>query len=72
MRVMNESFNLRYLVFQQSMQQENRQFTMISNIMKAKHDEAKAAGLHLHFRWHGVRLSNEHRERAARTRDHTL
>jgi hypothetical protein len=35
------SFNLQYLQLQNSMQNENRQFTMISNIMKTKNDTAK-------------------------------
>ena len=38
---MNQSFNLQYLELQQAMQDENRQFTMVSNIMKNKHDTAK-------------------------------
>jgi hypothetical protein len=42
MQEMNQSFNLQYLQLQQNMQQENRQFTMMSNIMKTKHDTAKA------------------------------
>lgn len=43
MQEMNMSFNLQYLNLQQNMQQENRQFTMMSNIMKTKHDTAKSA-----------------------------
>ena len=43
MQEMNQSFNLQYLNLQQNMQQENRQFTMMSNIMKTKHDTAKSA-----------------------------
>ena len=35
------SFNLQYLQLQNSMQNENRQFTMLSNIMKTKHDTVK-------------------------------
>jgi hypothetical protein len=35
------SFNLQYLTLQSSMQNDNRQFTMVSNIMKTKHDTAK-------------------------------
>jgi hypothetical protein len=35
------SFNLQYLQLQSSMQNENRQFTMVSNIMKTKHDTVK-------------------------------
>ena len=37
----NMSFNLRYLQLQQRMQEENRRFTLLSNIMKTKHDTAK-------------------------------
>jgi len=40
---MNQSFNLQYLGLQQQMQDENRRFTLISNIMKTKHDTAKNA-----------------------------
>jgi hypothetical protein len=35
------SFNLQYLALQNQMQNENRQFTMVSNIMKTKHDTVK-------------------------------
>ena len=35
------SFNLQYLQLQNSMQNENRQFTMVSNIMKTKNDTLK-------------------------------
>jgi uncharacterized tellurite resistance protein B-like protein len=38
---MSQSFNLQYLGLQQQMQDENRRFTLISNIMKTKHDTAK-------------------------------
>jgi hypothetical protein len=37
------SFNLQYLELQSQMQHENRSYTAISNIMKAKHDAAKNA-----------------------------
>jgi hypothetical protein len=43
MQEMSQSFNLQYLGLQQNMQQENRQFTLVSNIMKTKHDTAKNA-----------------------------
>ena len=43
MQEMNQSFNLQYLQLQQNMQQENRKFTTLSNVMKAKHDTAKNA-----------------------------
>jgi hypothetical protein len=35
------SFNLQYLQLQSQMQNENRQFTAVSNIMKTKHDTVK-------------------------------
>jgi nitrous oxide reductase len=42
MQEMNQSFNLQYLELQQNMQNENRKFTTLSNVMKTKHDTAKA------------------------------
>src|SRR5262249_36813073 len=41
MQEMQMSFNLQYLQLQSQMQQENRVFTTVSNIMKTKHDTAK-------------------------------
>ncbi|MGD2157713.1 MAG: hypothetical protein PVG32_12645 [Anaerolineales bacterium] len=38
---MQMSFNLQYLMLQNKISHENRQFTMVSNIMKNKHDTAK-------------------------------
>jgi hypothetical protein len=35
------SFNQQYLALQTGMQNENRQYTMISNVMKTKHDTVK-------------------------------
>jgi uncharacterized protein YcgI (DUF1989 family) len=35
------SFNLQYLQLQSQMQHENRSYTMVSNIMKTKHDAVK-------------------------------
>ena len=43
MQEMMASFNLQYLQLQQKMQGENRSFTTISNVMKTKHDTAKAS-----------------------------
>ena len=43
MQEMNQSFNLQYLQLQQQMQADNRQFTLLSNVMKTKHDTAKNA-----------------------------
>jgi len=40
---MQASFNMQYLMLQQKMQSENRQFTTLSNVMKTKHDTAKNA-----------------------------
>jgi hypothetical protein len=42
MQEMNQSFNLQYLELQQNMQNENRKFSTLSNVMKTKHDTAKA------------------------------
>jgi hypothetical protein len=41
MAEMQMSFNLQYLQLQNKMQNENRQFTLVSNIMKTKHDTAR-------------------------------
>lgn len=38
---MNQSFNLQYLALQENMQNESRRFSLLSNIMKTKHDTAK-------------------------------
>lgn len=35
------SFNMQYLQLQSQMQDENRRFTLVSNIMKTKHDTVK-------------------------------
>ncbi len=40
---MQMGFNLQYLHMQNKIAHENRQFTMVSNIMKNKHDTAKNA-----------------------------
>jgi septal ring factor EnvC (AmiA/AmiB activator) len=37
----NQSYSLQHLQFQQQMQSENRRYTMLSNIMKTRHDTAK-------------------------------
>jgi hypothetical protein len=41
MQEMQMSFSLQYLLLQNKISHENRQFSMISNIMKNKHDTAK-------------------------------
>jgi len=43
MQEMQMSFNLQYLMLQNKISHENRQFSMVSNIMKNKHDTAKNA-----------------------------
>jgi len=43
MQEMNQTFNLQLLTLQQKMQNDNRKFTALSNIMKTRHDTAKAA-----------------------------
>ena len=43
MQEMQQSFNLQYLMLQNKISHENRQFSMVSNIMKNKHDTAKNA-----------------------------
>jgi predicted nuclease of restriction endonuclease-like (RecB) superfamily len=40
---MQKSYSLQYLQLQQKIQTENREYTMVSNIMKTKHDTAKNA-----------------------------
>lgn len=42
MQEMQMSFSMQYLQLQDKMQNENRQYTTLSNVMKTKHDTAKA------------------------------
>ena len=42
------TFNLQYLQLQENMQRESREFTAVSNVMKAKHDTARAAIQNIH------------------------
>ena len=44
----SQSMNLQYLQLQESMQSESREFTALSNVMKVKHDSAKAAINNIH------------------------
>jgi hypothetical protein len=44
----SQAFNVRYLELQESMQRESREFTALTNVMKVKHDTAKAAILNIH------------------------
>jgi hypothetical protein len=39
----SQAFNLQYLHLQEVMQRESREFTALSNVMKVKHDSARAA-----------------------------
>ena len=43
-----QTFNLQYLQLQESMQRESRDFTALTNVMKVKHDSAKAAINNIH------------------------
>jgi hypothetical protein len=43
MTALNQRFNVQFLMLQQQMQMENRQFTTLSNVMKTKHETASAA-----------------------------
>ncbi|MGA8184001.1 MAG: hypothetical protein WB819_10210 [Terriglobia bacterium] len=43
LREMQRSYSVQYLQLQQEMQSENRRYTMLSNIMKTRHDTAKNA-----------------------------
>lgn len=44
----SQTFNLQYLQLQEGMQRENREFTALSNVMKVKHDSARAAIQNIH------------------------
>ncbi len=43
-----QTFNLQYLQLQEHMQRESREFQALSNVMKVKHDSAKAAINNIH------------------------
>jgi pyridoxal biosynthesis lyase PdxS len=43
-----QSFNLQYLQLQENMQRDSREFTALTNIMKVKHDSARAAINNIH------------------------
>ena len=43
-----QTFNLQYLQLQEAMQRESREFTSLTNVMKVKHDSAKAAINNIH------------------------
>ncbi len=39
----NQAFNLEYLALQEAIQSENRNFTTVSNLLRARHETAKSA-----------------------------
>jgi hypothetical protein len=43
-----QAMNLQYLQLQERMQQENREFTTLSNVMRVKHDTARSAIGNIH------------------------
>ncbi len=43
MQTQSQEFNLEYLNLQEEVQQENRRFSTLSNVLKAKHETAKSA-----------------------------
>jgi hypothetical protein len=43
-----QAMNLQYLQLQERMQQESREFTALSNVMRVKHDSARAAIGNIH------------------------
>jgi hypothetical protein len=43
-----QSHNMQYLQLQNSMQNQNRQFTIVSNVMKTKHSTAKNSIRNIH------------------------
>jgi hypothetical protein len=43
-----QAMNLQYLQLQEQMQRESREFTALSNVMKVKHDSARAAISNIH------------------------
>jgi hypothetical protein len=44
----SQAFNAQYLQLQEAMQRENREFTAVSNVLKVKHDTARAAIGNIH------------------------
>lgn len=48
LQMQGQAFNLQYLQLQESLQQESREFQALSNVMKVKHDSAKAAIGNIH------------------------
>ena len=48
MQEQNQMFNMQYFELQQQMQSDNRNFSTMSNLMKVRHDTAKAAINNMH------------------------
>lgn len=44
----NQAFNMQYLQLQTELQSDNRRFSTMSNLMKARHDTAKSAINNMH------------------------
>jgi hypothetical protein len=43
MQAEGQAFNVKYLSLQENLQRENRQFTALSNVLKARHETAQSA-----------------------------
>ncbi len=48
MQEQNQMFNMQYLELQTQLQEDNREFSTLSNLMKVRHDTAKAAINNMH------------------------
>ncbi len=48
LQLQSQTFNLQYLELQESMQRESREFPAVTNVMKVRHDSAKAAIGNIH------------------------
>lgn len=48
MQEQNQAFNMQYLELQTQLQSDNREFSTMSNLMKARHDTAKSAINNMH------------------------
>ena len=48
MQKQSQAFNLQYLELQNRIQEDNRQFSTLSNLMKVRHDTAKSAINNMH------------------------
>ncbi len=48
MQKQSQAFNLQYLELQNGLQEDNRQFSTLTNLMKVRHDTAKAAINNMH------------------------